>query len=41
MPLKVTFLGAKLTGKSTHTAKLAEKYGVIIINPKEIIKQAI
>ncbi len=41
MPLKITLNGARLAGKSTHSAKLAEKYGVIIINPREIIKEAL
>lgn len=34
MPLKVIFNGPKLSGKSSHSAKLAEKYGLIIINPR-------
>lgn len=34
MPLKILFNGPKLVGKSSQSAKLAEKYGVIIINPR-------
>lgn len=41
MPLKMICGGERLTGKSTHTAKLAEKYGIPIIDPEELIKEAI
>jgi adenylate kinase family enzyme len=34
MPLKLMFFGPRVAGKSSHAAKLAEKYGVLLINPK-------
>lgn len=34
MPLKISFMGPRVSGKSSLTAKLAEKYGIAIINPK-------
>ena len=41
MPLKVVFTGKKLAGKSTHSSKLAEKFGLPLIDPSELLKEAI
>ena len=41
MPLKVIFTGKKLAGKSTHSSKLAEKFGLPLIDPTELLKEAI
>ena len=34
-------MGPRVSGKSSLTAKLAEKYGIAIINPKQLIKEAL
>lgn len=41
MPLKVAFIGDRLSGKSTIAEKIANKYGIICINPRNIIKEAV
>jgi dephospho-CoA kinase len=40
MPLKIGFIGDHLTGKTTISQKIANKYGVMIINPASIISEA-
>lgn len=41
MPLKVAFIGDRLSGKSTIAERIANKYGIICINPRNIIKEAV
>ena len=38
MPLKISFYGGRLAGKSTLSAKVSEKYGIPIIDPSELLK---
>lgn len=38
MPLKLVCYGPRLSGKSTLAAKLSEKYGLLLINPLEVMK---
>ena len=40
MPLKMAFVGDKFSGKTTISQKISSKYGVLIINPVNIIGQA-
>lgn len=37
MPLKISFIGDSLSGKTTLTQKLVAKYGIVLINPVQII----
>ena len=37
MPLKIGFIGNRLSGKSSIANKIASKYGVTIIDPKAIL----
>jgi adenylate kinase family enzyme len=37
MPLKISFIGDSLSGKTTIGQKLITKYGIILINPIQII----
>jgi adenylate kinase family enzyme len=37
MPLKIGLLGDQLSGKTTLSQKISQKYGVIFINPASII----
>jgi cytidylate kinase len=41
MPLKLCIFGPRATGKSTQLARLAERYGLLIINPTDIITEAL
>ena len=41
MPLKVSFIGQRAIGKTTQSFKLQEKYGLDIINPKILVKEAL
>ena len=41
MPLKIGFVGNRLSGKSSIASKIASKYGVSIIDPKVLLKEAI
>ena len=41
LPLKMTFVGNKLSGKSTMSQKLSEKYGLALIDPTKIVKEAL
>jgi hypothetical protein len=40
MPLKICFLGNKLSGKTTLSQKISSKYGVLIINPVTVLAEA-
>jgi hypothetical protein len=40
MPLKLGFVGNTLSGKTTLSQKLAQKYNLILINPQQIINEA-
>lgn len=37
----MTFVGNNLTGKTTHSNKFAEKYGLTVIDPMLILKEAL
>jgi adenylate kinase family enzyme len=37
MPLKIGFIGNSLSGKTALSQRLAQKYGIIYINPVAII----
>lgn len=37
MPLKISFIGDSLSGKTTLAQKLVAKYGIVLINPVQII----
>lgn len=41
MPLKVSVVGPRYSGKKTVCKLLNQKYGLIIIDVNEIIKEAI
>ena len=41
MPLKIMLSGNRVTGKTTMTGKVAEKFGLNIIDPVELLKEAI
>jgi len=41
MPLKIGFVGSRLSGKSSIANKIAAKYDVPILDPKAILKEAI
>ena len=41
MPLKIGFVGNRLSGKSSIATKIAAKYGINIIDPKALLKEAI
>ena len=41
MPLKVCLFGSTLSGRHTQAIKLSQKYGVSIIDLKEVIKEAL
>lgn len=38
MPLKLAFLGDSLSGKTTLSQKLSQKYGIVLINPVVVIQ---
>lgn len=40
MPLKMSFLGDTLSGKSTIANKISSKYGLVLINPQQLINEA-
>ena len=40
MPLKIGFIGNRLSGKSSIANKIANKYGVTIVDPKSILNEA-
>ena len=40
MPLKLSFVGDSLSGKTTLAQKLITKYGIVLINPVQIITDA-
>jgi dephospho-CoA kinase len=40
MPLKIGFVGDRLSGKSSIANKIAAKYGIMIIDPKTILKES-
>ncbi len=40
MPLKISFVGNTLSGKTTLSQKLAQKYGLVVINPVSILSEA-
>lgn len=40
MPLKVAFVGNSLSGKTTISQKLSQKYGLVFINPVSILSEA-
>lgn len=40
MPLKISFVGDSLSGKTTLSQKIAQKYGIIFINPVSVIAEA-
>jgi predicted NACHT family NTPase len=37
MPLKISLVGDSLVGKTTLSQKIAQKYGIVFINPVSII----
>lgn len=40
MPLKIGFVGNSLSGKTTFSQKIAQKYGAVLINPVQVIAEA-
>jgi adenylate kinase family enzyme len=40
MPLKMSFVGDSLSGKTALAQKLIAKYGITLINPVQIINEA-
>ena len=40
MPIKIGFLGNRLSGKSVISGKVAAKYGITVIDPKLILNEA-
>jgi adenylate kinase family enzyme len=40
MPLKIGFIGNSLSGKTALSQRLAQKYGLVYINPVSIISEA-
>ncbi len=40
MPLKIGFVGHNLSGKTILSQKIAQKYGIVFINPVAIITEA-
>lgn len=40
MPLKIGFVGNSLSGKTTISQKLAQKYSVVLINPVQVLAEA-
>lgn len=41
MPLKVSVIGSTLTGRKTQAQKLAAKYGLVYIDPYEVLREAL
>jgi adenylate kinase family enzyme len=40
VPIKIGFLGDSLSGKTTIAQKICHKYGLILINPVQLINEA-
>ena len=40
MPLKIGFIGNRLSGKTIIASKIAAKYGIMIIDPKTMLSEA-
>lgn len=38
MPVKLGVTGSSLSGRRTQAAKLANRYGLVVIDPNDIIK---
>jgi dephospho-CoA kinase len=40
LPLKIAFVGDRLSGKSSVAQKIGSKYGIMVINPQNVINEA-
>lgn len=41
MPLKLSVIGSTLSGRKTQAQKLAARYGLVYIDPYEVVKEAL